>query len=110
MPEETTPATPSVPPESGPASGPSSPAPSALDEWVARLATELGRAPGVVDIGLVLDLARDAAHGIARPAAPLTTFVVGYAAALAGGSPEDVRRIAAIATRLATEQPPAPDA
>jgi hypothetical protein len=110
MPEETTPATPSVPPEPGPASGPSSPSPSALDEWVARLAAELGLSPSVVDIGLVLDLARDAAHGIARPAAPLTTFVVGYAAALAGGSPEDVRRIAEIATRLATEQPAAPDA
>ena len=110
MPEDNAPATPPVPPESGPASGPSSPSPSALDEWVARLATELGLSPAVVDIGLVLDLARDAAHGIARPAAPLTTFVVGYAAALAGGSPEDVRRIAAIATRLATEEPAAPDA
>lgn len=93
MPEETTPAT-----------------PSALDEWVARLEAELGLASGTVDIALVLDLARDAAHGIARPAAPLTTFVVGYAAALAGGSPEDVRRIAAVATRLATEQDAAPGA
>lgn len=105
MPEDNAPASPPVPPESGPASGPSSPSPSVLEEWVARLATELELSPSVVDIELVLDLARDAAHGIARPAAPLTTFVVGYAAALAGGSPEDVRRIAAIATRLATEQP-----
>lgn len=101
MPEDNAPASPPVPPESGP----SSPSPSVLEEWVARLATELELSPSVVDIELVLDLARDAAHGIARPAAPLTTFVVGYAAALAGGSPEDVRRIAAIATRLATEQP-----
>ncbi|WP_198415215.1 DUF6457 domain-containing protein [Cryobacterium tagatosivorans] len=102
MPEDTAPATPPVPPGSGPESGPSSPSPSALDEWVVTLAKELGLSADVVDIGLVLDLARDAAHGIARPAAPLTTFIVGYAAALAGGSPEDVRRIAAIATRLAT--------
>ncbi|WP_157436418.1 DUF6457 domain-containing protein [Actinospica robiniae] len=28
---------------------------------------------------LVLDLAREAAHGVARPAAPLTTFLAGYA-------------------------------
>ena len=27
---------------------------------------------------LVLDLAREAAHGVARPAAPLTTFLAGY--------------------------------
>jgi len=27
----------------------------------------------------VLDLAREAAHGVARPAAPLTTFLAGYA-------------------------------
>lgn len=103
MPEETAPASPPVPPKSRPESGPSSPSPSALDEWVATLAQELGLPASVVDIGLVLDLARDAAHGIARPAAPLTTFIVGYAAALAGGSTEDVQRIAAIATRLATE-------
>ena len=74
-----------------------------LDGWVAKLLTELGLPAGVVDIELVLDLARDAAHGIARPAAPLTTFAVGYAAALAGGTPEDVRRLAAIASRLAAE-------
>ncbi|MGH1526576.1 DUF6457 domain-containing protein [Leifsonia sp. L25] len=31
------------------------------------------------DVAAVLDLARDAAHGIARPAAPLTTFIAGIA-------------------------------
>jgi hypothetical protein len=30
-------------------------------------------------VATVLDLARDAAHGIARPAAPLTTFIAGMA-------------------------------
>ena len=34
---------------------------------------------------LVLDLAREAAHGVARPAAPLTTFLAGYALGGAGG-------------------------
>lgn len=34
---------------------------------------------------LVLDLAREAAHGVARPAAPLTTFLAGYALGAAGG-------------------------
>lgn len=34
---------------------------------------------------LVLDLARDAAHGVARPAAPLTTFLAGYALGAGAG-------------------------
>ena len=94
MPEDTAPVLPPSPAASGPA---------VLDEWVTRLVRELGLPADVIDVALVLDLARDAAHGVARPAAPLTTFLVGYAAALAGGSPADVERIAAIATRLATE-------
>ncbi|MEJ7743179.1 MAG: DUF6457 domain-containing protein [Nocardioidaceae bacterium] len=52
------------------------------------------------DIGAVLDLARDAAHNVERPAAPLTTFLVGYAAALRGGSPGDVAECIRIATDL----------
>ena len=51
-----------------------------LDEWTAAVATALGldiEAGAVRDV--VLDLARDAAHGVARPAAPLTTFLLGVA-------------------------------
>ncbi len=59
---------------------------STLDEWVDDPGgTELGVDPAVVDRTLLLDVARDAAHGVARPAAPLTTFLVGYAAGLHGG-------------------------
>ncbi|MEU4964668.1 DUF6457 domain-containing protein [Streptomyces smyrnaeus] len=82
-----------------------------LDEWISAVKAELGVELDVDTSGL-LDLARDAAHGVARPAAPLTTFLVGYAAAQAGGSPQDVARAAEAATRLArrwadeTEAPP----
>ena len=77
-----------------------------LEEWSARLIAALDLPAGFsLDIGLVLDLARDAAHGVARPAAPLTTFLVGYAAALGDGSPETVQRLAEIASRLATDPP-----
>ncbi|MFE2531932.1 DUF6457 domain-containing protein, partial [Streptomyces sp. NPDC059371] len=45
-----------------------------------------------------------------RPAAPLTTFLVGYAAARAGGGPEAVaeasRKAAALALRWADEDAP----
>ncbi|WP_405404237.1 NTP transferase domain-containing protein [Streptomyces sp. NBC_01104] len=80
-----------------------------LDEWITAVKTELGIELDV-DTGVLLDLARDAAHGVARPAAPLTTFLVGYAAAQAsgdGGGPEAVaeaaRKAAALALRWADE-------
>ncbi|MFI8290433.1 molybdenum cofactor guanylyltransferase [Streptomyces sp. ms191] len=78
-----------------------------LDEWITAVKDELGIELDV-DTGVLLDLARDAAHGVARPAAPLTTFLVGYAAAKAGaGGPEAVaeaaRKAAALAVRWADE-------
>ncbi|MET7882472.1 NTP transferase domain-containing protein [Streptomyces avermitilis] len=77
-----------------------------LDEWISAVKDELG-IDLAVDTGILLDLARDAAHGVARPAAPLTTFLVGYAAAQAGGDPEAVteaaRKAAALALRWADE-------
>ncbi|MGW6745738.1 NTP transferase domain-containing protein [Streptomyces sp. NPDC055025] len=78
-----------------------------LDEWITAVKDELGIELDV-DIHVLLDLARDAAHGVARPAAPLTTFLVGYAAARAGGDgPEAVaeaaRKAAALALRWAEE-------
>lgn len=73
-----------------------------LAQWTAQLAEALGLPDDFdLDIDVVLDLARDAAHGVARPAAPLTTFLVGYAAGLRGGAPADVTDAAALATRLA---------
>ncbi|MFF7714994.1 NTP transferase domain-containing protein [Streptomyces sp. NPDC007988] len=78
-----------------------------LDEWITAVKDELG-IDLEVDTGLLLDLARDAAHGVARPAAPLTTFLVGYAAARAGGDgaqavAEAARKAAALAERWAAE-------
>ncbi|GAA4796184.1 NTP transferase domain-containing protein [Streptomyces ziwulingensis] len=77
-----------------------------LDEWISAAKDELGIELDV-DTGVLLDLARDAAHGVARPAAPLTTFLVGYAAARAGGGPEAVaeaaRKAVALAERWAGE-------
>ncbi|WP_443079263.1 DUF6457 domain-containing protein [Streptomyces sp. NBC_01498] len=81
-----------------------------LDEWITAVKDELGFELDV-DINVLLDLARDAAHGVARPAAPLTTFLVGYAAgrvAAGGGGPEAVaeatRKATALALRWADEE------
>ncbi|WP_350347486.1 NTP transferase domain-containing protein [Agromyces sp. G08B096] len=66
--------------------------PEALDDWGAALTSALGLDPADVPVGEVLDLARDAAHGVARPAAPLTAFAVGLAAGRSGDADSALRR------------------
>jgi len=56
-----------------------------LDEWTAQVCANLRVDPSVVDQGLILDLARDVAHGVHRMAAPLTTYLMGLA--VGGGTP-----------------------
>ncbi|HEV7184199.1 MAG TPA: DUF6457 domain-containing protein [Leifsonia sp.] len=56
---------------------------TSLEDWLAALSEHLGIDLPPEIVGPVLDLARDAAHSVQRPAAPLSTFVAGYAAALA---------------------------
>jgi hypothetical protein len=78
-----------------------------LDAWVDELSTALGVDPGATDVQLVLDLARDAAHSVTRPAAPLTTFLVGLAAGLRGADRAGITEAATTAQRLlaARDQP-----
>ncbi|HET7326240.1 MAG TPA: DUF6457 domain-containing protein [Nocardioidaceae bacterium] len=70
-----------------------------LQEWMDALADELDL-DVEVDMTAVLDLARDAAKGIHRPAAPLTTYLVGYAAGMRGGSPEVMAECIEVASDL----------
>lgn len=77
-----------------------------MDRWIDAVKEGLG-IDLEVDRAVLLDLARDTAHGVARPAAPLTTFLVGYAAGLEGGGPQAVaeaaRRAAELAARWTAE-------
>lgn len=57
-----------------------------LREWCTKLVDALEVHDLDVDIKTVLGLAGRAAHTVLRPAAPLTTFVAGYAAGFAAGS------------------------
>ncbi|MCR2810336.1 MULTISPECIES: DUF6457 domain-containing protein [unclassified Microbacterium] len=75
--------------------------PEALDQWADALRELFGLAADDVSIPLILDLARDVAVGVARPAAPLSAFVAGLVAGRAGGSPEQVRATVAEITSLA---------
>ncbi|MEU9298986.1 NTP transferase domain-containing protein [Streptomyces sp. NPDC048269] len=73
-----------------------------LDQWITAVKNELGL-DLPVDTKTLLDLARDAAHGVARPAAPLTTFLVGYAAARAEATGADPAQAVAEASRKAAD-------
>ncbi|HEY2505893.1 MAG TPA: DUF6457 domain-containing protein [Streptosporangiaceae bacterium] len=64
-----------------------------LESWINAACAELGLDPAIIDLRQVLDLAREAAHQVDRPAAPVTAFLLGVA--VAGGQP-----IGATAERL----------
>jgi hypothetical protein len=71
-----------------------------LHDWIDELCDAL-EIDVEVDEALVLDLARDAAHSVERPAAPISTFLLGYAAALHGADAERLEELAGRATALA---------
>ncbi|MGN6425386.1 MAG: DUF6457 domain-containing protein [Leifsonia sp.] len=75
--------------------------PEQLDDYARRAAAELGVAIEDGDVAVLLDLARDAAHGVARPAAPLTAYLAGLAVG-SGRSLEDA--VAALRTVIGGEQ------
>ncbi len=70
-----------------------------LHDWIDELSDVLD-VDTEVDEGLVLDLARVAAHGVARPAAPITTYLLGYAAGSQGADAEAIEKLAARAQAL----------
>jgi hypothetical protein len=70
-----------------------------LDEWAAAVCGELGLDPAALDPRLVLDLARDVAHGVARPAAPLTAYLLGLAVGQGRPPAEAAARISQLAAQ-----------
>jgi len=79
-----------------------------LSAWTALLAQHLSADLGVpvddaVDQHALLDMAREAAHAVDRPAAPITTYLVGLAVARAGGSADDVAKAAATVRQVAAQ-------
>ena len=82
--------------------------PADLDAWLTEVASALrlprpdGSAPHVVDRDAVLDLARDIAHGITRPAAPLTAYLAGIAV----GRGADLQSVTATVARLTAQWSP----
>jgi uncharacterized protein DUF6457 len=73
---------------------------TALDDWTAavRAALELAPDEPVPDEQrIVLDLARDVAHGVLRPAAPVTTYLLGLAVGRGADPAIAARRVSELA-------------
>ena len=71
-----------------------------LHDWIDELMDVLD-IEVEMDEGLVLDVARQAAHRVQRPAAPISTFLLGYAAGLQEGGTEEIEALAGRVLALA---------
>lgn len=67
-----------------------------MKEWIEAVQKELGINVNL-DHELILDVARDAAHVIERKAAPVTTFLLGFAVAAGADAKEVTKKIAELA-------------
>lgn len=72
-----------------------------VEQWVAAVREALGL-DIELDVDAILDVARDAAHAVERPAAPVTTFLLGVAVARGA----DPRQAATTIAGLAADWPP----
>jgi hypothetical protein len=74
-----------------------------LDQWTEAACAELGLDRRDADVTAVLDLARDVAHGVARPAAPLTAFLLGLAVGRGQQLDQAAQRLRDLASRWAAD-------
>jgi hypothetical protein len=78
-----------------------------LESWTEAACAELGLDPSILDTRAVLDLARDAAHQVARPAAPLTAYLLGVAVGRGQSLDEAAQRISDLAASWPAPASPA---
>lgn len=65
---------------------------SVHEEWIEAVCAALDVPRDAVDLDAVLGLAGRVAHRVARPMAPVSTFLLGYALGAAGGSLDELRQ------------------
>ncbi len=69
-----------------------------IEEWTEAVRRDLGITVAV-DIDAILDVAKEVAHRVQRPAAPVTTYLVGLAVGAGMPVSEAVDRVLALADR-----------
>jgi hypothetical protein len=76
-----------------------------LDDWIARAGRELGLDPADVPTELVLGLAKDVAHGVVRPGAPVTAYLMGLAVGRGAEAADVAERLSELALSWRTPAP-----
>ena len=71
-----------------------------MDDWIDEVCGALAIEQDV-DADVLLEVSRVVAHNVERRAAPVTTYLIGLAAARVGGDPEAAASAARIVTALA---------
>ncbi|GIG89000.1 DUF6457 domain-containing protein [Plantactinospora endophytica] len=75
-----------------------------MDRWLAAACAELRLDPAEVDVRQVLDLARDVAHNVLRPGAPVTAYLLGVAVGRGADPAVAAAGLAALADKWPTDQ------
>ncbi|MFC7529054.1 DUF6457 domain-containing protein [Actinoplanes sp. GCM10030250] len=68
-----------------------------LDAWLVVAGAELGVSPDEVPSTELLDVARDVAHNVLRPGAPVTAYLMGLAVGRGADPAEAAAKIRALA-------------
>jgi hypothetical protein len=79
---------------------------STLDRWIEAACGELGVDRASVNERVILDLAKDAAHRVDRPAAPVTAFLAGIAVGTGQPLSDVAGRLTALTERWQDGQEP----
>jgi len=77
-----------------------------LQNWTQAACSELGVQADDATIRAILDLARDIAHQVERPAAPVTAFLAGLAVGAGEPLAAVSDRLRGLASSLAADQSP----
>jgi hypothetical protein len=76
-----------------------------LESWTSAVCAEFGLDSAAVDVRKILELARDVAHQVDRPAAPVTAFLVGLAIGAGAPASDAMGRVLALAENWEAETP-----
>jgi Domain of unknown function (DUF6457) len=76
-----------------------------LQGWFEAACAELGVRADDTTVRVILDLARDVAHQVERPAAPVTSFVLGLAVGAGISLEEAAERLRALAAAWPAQTP-----
>jgi len=66
---------------------------SAIDRWVIAVAEDLGLTAYPADTRTILDMTKVVAHNVDRPAAPVTSYLIGIAVGRGMALPDAIKRV-----------------